>query len=411
MWISTITAFAFFAVSVHSQTPAFQGALLLEPGLSSTKCLTAASDTDGAIVTIESCNGGPNQKWTFAGGSIKIFSNRCLDATAGNTTDGSKVQIWTCYDNTPNQLWSYDKWNNQLTWLNKGKCLDLPSGSLADGNRIQLWGCNNGDNINQVWKSGYLVNSLPQTSQEGQYGVNNCGTNSTQTANCQTAWINSASDFCIWAPPYTAPVGDTESVAIAYCTKSGRGSRLIPDGTLQGVHFVKTPEYVQITGVGDFTKVNIPSGDSGGEIDNRGADGRGNPIGGLVYGDAFGAGLQYHEWTSFISDKEFCFRACIGARATSLCNHVYDIMGCYWNIPANYNPGQFEDCEGAPATPMGVYGTSTWSQGVNPTPSAHPAPASSNCKALPTVSVTPALRRRGQVHVKHIPFPGATPAP
>ena len=64
---------------------------------------------------------------------------------------------------------------------------------------------------------------------------------------------------------------------VAYCTKSGRGTRLVPNGTLKGVHFVKTPEYVQVTGVGDFTKINIPKGDDGGELDNRGADAKGNP--------------------------------------------------------------------------------------------------------------------------------------
>jgi hypothetical protein len=76
---------------------------------------------------------------------------------------------------------------------------------------------------------------------------------------------------------YKAAVSDTERKAVAYCTKSGRGTRVIPDTTLQGVHFVKTPEYVQITGAGDFTKINIPAGDAGGELDNRGADGKGNP--------------------------------------------------------------------------------------------------------------------------------------
>jgi hypothetical protein len=64
---------------------------------------------------------------------------------------------------------------------------------------------------------------------------------------------------------------------VAWCTKSGRGTRTIPNGTLRGIHFVKTPDYVQITGVGDFTKVNIPRGDAGGEFDPHGADGNGNP--------------------------------------------------------------------------------------------------------------------------------------
>jgi hypothetical protein len=88
-------------------------------------------------------------------------------------------------------------------------------------------------------------------------------------------------------------------------------------------------------------------------------------VGGLVYGNSFGQGLQYHEWISFMSDNEFCFRACVGAGATKLCNHVYDLMGCHWvcfsntpqcdiflstqhiqNIPANYEPKQFENCDG-----------------------------------------------------------------
>ena len=73
--------------------------------------------------------------------------------------------------------------------------------------------------------------------------------------------LSSADDFCLWAPPSVATIGDSERYEVAWCTKSGRGARTIPNGTLKGVHFVKTPDYVQVTGVGDFTKINIPSGD------------------------------------------------------------------------------------------------------------------------------------------------------
>ncbi|KJA25073.1 carbohydrate-binding module family 13 protein [Hypholoma sublateritium FD-334 SS-4] len=396
------------------------GQLLLQPGLNTAICLTAASNNDGAAVTIQPCTGSTAQKWTFAGnGQVTVYGNKCLDVTDGKNADGTKMQIWTCSTNNPNQKWDYNVWANTITWFNKGKCLDLTDASQASGNKIQIWGCNSG-NINQVWDAGYSVSSLPTISQNGQYGTNNCGTGSDSASKCQTGWINSASDFCIWGPPYLAAIGDIETEAVAYCTKSGRGARTIPNGALNGVHFVKTPEYVQVTGVGNFTKINVPHGDSGGELDNRGADGKGNPIGGLLYGNSFGTNLQYHEWTSFLSDGEFCIRACVGARATALCNHVYDIMGCYWNIPASYSSGVFESCAGDAALPMGVYGTSTWSQGQKPTPSAHPAPASSNCAAIPTVSVSPALARR-DIAREHLglqrkrytnpEFPGATPAP
>ena len=88
---------------------------------------------------------------------------------------------------------------------------------------------------------------------------------------------------------------------------------------------------------------------------------------------------------NFVAADEFCIRVCKdGPNAPALCQHIYDVMGCAWNMPANYDAGTFESCEGESGDPMGVYGGSTWYQGQNPTPSAHPAPKSSNCAASPS---------------------------
>lgn len=38
---------------------------------------------------------------------------------------------------------------------------------------------------------------------------------------------------------------------------------------------MQTPDYVQITGIGDLTSMNIPAGDAGGELDPHGATGNG----------------------------------------------------------------------------------------------------------------------------------------
>ena len=122
---------------------------------------------------------------------------------------------------------------------------------------------------------------------------------------------------------------------MAWCTKSGYGTRLIPDGTLTGVHFTKAANYVQVVALGDFTKINILAGDEGGELDPHGADGNGNPEGGLVYTNAFGLAngqpQQVHQWMSFISSGTACFRACLGGTdeyQQQLCQHIYDVMGC-----------------------------------------------------------------------------------
>jgi len=170
--------------------------------------------------------------------------------------------------------------------------------------------------------------------------------------------------------------------------KSGYGTRLIPPGAIKGAHFVQTPDYVQVTGIGDLTSLNIAAADAGGELDPHGASGNGNPIGGLVFSSAFNNGKlqQLHEWTNFMSATEFCFRACKeGPQAPGLCQHVYDVMGCGWNMPGNYAAGSFENCKGDSGEPMGVYGGSTWFQGQPNTPPPHPAPPTSQCTPVSTI--------------------------
>lgn len=81
-------------------------------------------------------------------------------------------------------------------------------------------------------------------------------------------------------------------------SQEGYGTRVIPDGAITGAHFVKTPDFVQVTGmrttgdlfadraltssptgVGNLTMINIPPGnDGGGELDPHGADGNGKLV-------------------------------------------------------------------------------------------------------------------------------------
>lgn len=239
----------------------------------------------------------------------------------------------------------------------------------------------------QTYSATYLPSNVPNQSEPGQAGTNQCGTVSNQTSQCQNAYINSVGDFCLFAPPGPgSEIGSTEQIEVSWCIKPGYGTRLIPDGAITGAHFVQTPDYVQVTGVGDLTKINVAAGDAGGELDPHGATGNGNPIGGLVFSNAFtGQVEQLHEWTNFMSNSEFCFRGCKdGTNAPALCQHVYDVMGCGWNMPGNYNPG-FDECDGVSGEPMGVYSGSTFYQGGPATPAAHPVPATSSCTTYSTI--------------------------
>lgn len=199
----------------------------------------------------------------------------------------------------------------------------------------------------------------------GQTGYNDCQQRYGATnpkAKCQNIFINSVKDFCLWGPPKTSgsdTVGDLEAVMVSYCMKSGYGTRLIPDGTIHGAHFLKTPSFVQITGTGDFTKIHIQAGDEGGELDPHGATNMGNPVGGNVTSNVSGQDVFYEEWMNYISYNQVCFRICIAGSEqapTALeCQHELDVMGCNFVMPGNYADNVFETCDGDAAYPPGLY--------------------------------------------------------
>jgi hypothetical protein len=202
---------------------------------------------------------------------------------------------------------------------------------------------------------------------------------------------------------------------VAWCTKPGHGTRLIPQDALQGVQFIKAPNYVMIAGFIDQRYLNLNPSDYGGEMDPHGADLRGNPMGGLVYSGAFGSGTtQVIEWTkyvkptlfpphkqqfsyslsnsSFMGGNAFCFKACDQSKpnAAQYCEHRLDRIGCAYNVPNNAQNGTFESCDGDNQDFPGVYTDSagavqTYTQPpedagpITSMPYTPKVPASSNC--------------------------------
>jgi len=251
-----------------------------------------------------------------------------------------------------------------------------------------------------------------------QFGYNRCNsTTENQQSLCQTAIINSIDDFCLWGPP-TGPttIADTEQEEVAWCTKPGHGTRLIPANALKGVQFMTTPDYVQVVGFIDQTLIDLTADDYGGELDPHGADFRGNPLGGLVYSTAWSGGSnttyqQVIEWHNFMGGSVFCFKICnpAGANAANFCQHIYDRIGCAYNAPNNAQNGTFETCDGADQDYPGIYTDSagnvqTYTQppeslgAISSIPYTPKVPASSNCvtytssllyASLPTSSVVP----------------------
>ncbi|ORY88865.1 hypothetical protein BCR35DRAFT_263071 [Leucosporidium creatinivorum] len=205
-----------------------------------------------------------------------------------------------------------------------------------------------------------------------QSGYNRCNaTTAGPDSLCQTAIINSLDDFCLWGPQEAGGVvGNIEGEMVAWCTQGDKyGARTIPAGALQGVTFVKTPHYVQVTGFIDQSMIDIASDDDGGEMDPHGADNRGNPLGGLLFTQAFNGNLnstaivngsaftQVIQWHNFMGANVFCLKACDPSYEDdyAYCEHIYDRVGCNVNAPMDYKNGTYESCLGDDQLPPGVY--------------------------------------------------------
>ncbi|SNX87926.1 uncharacterized protein MEPE_06637 [Melanopsichium pennsylvanicum] len=266
----------------------------------------------------------------------------------------------------------------------------------------------------------------PSTDYPGVKGTNSNGptnpsspqlnTPINQTSNSRLASLNSIDDWCTFGPEVAGTViGDVEGETVAYCTKARNNARVIPDGTVTGAHFVKTPLYVQIMALGDFTKIGLVAGDEGGELDPHGATNMGNPVGGNVTSNVSGQDVFYEEWMNYVSYNQLCFRICIAGSEqapTALeCQHELDVMGCNFVMPGNYADNVFETCDGDAAYPPGLYPqsdgqTSTFKQfftgeyvaggttysytngaADQTTPTgAYSTPSTSNCQTTATIS-------------------------
>ncbi|MCC8250812.1 ThuA domain-containing protein [Saccharothrix luteola] len=110
------------------------------------KCVdvNGGASTDGAKVQLWTCNGQANQKWTQTGSTFRTL-DKCLDVNGGSQVDGTLVQLWSC-NGSSGQNWSVQ---SDGTIRNGAKCLDANGGSSADGTQLIIWTCTGG--TNQRW--------------------------------------------------------------------------------------------------------------------------------------------------------------------------------------------------------------------------------------------------------------------
>lgn len=194
-----------FSTTTSSGPQPTQTNQVIHPNGNSGKCLTASTNVDGAAVEIDDCSGGASQSWTIAGSIIQLYGSKCLDVTDGTAADGTKMQIWTCSTNNPNQQWAIS--GNTVQWSGSSFCLDNTAGVLTNGNQVQIWSCTGGGN--QQWQitsgssapTGHVIHpgsssttclSAPTNANNAAVVVEPCDGSASQS------WMQSGSTFVIY---------------------------------------------------------------------------------------------------------------------------------------------------------------------------------------------------------------------
>ncbi|KAJ6551851.1 hypothetical protein B0H19DRAFT_1159199 [Mycena capillaripes] len=212
-----LTSLSFLTVLLGAAAATF-----IHPSANSAKCLSAASNADGAVVEIEDCvsGGATTQTWTISGSTLQIFGTKCLDVTNGAATNGNKMQIWTC-SGGPNQKWTVS--GSTIQWSGQSSCLDLTDGSVANGNLVQIWTCTGGPN--QQW-SQTTSTSTPPT-----------GLHQNLTANGITAFFPGDSGYSSAALAFNRRF-TISPAAVAFPTTVQQVAEAVLAGTAQGMQVV-----------------------------------------------------------------------------------------------------------------------------------------------------------------------------
>ncbi|MEV6694838.1 ricin-type beta-trefoil lectin domain protein [Micromonospora sp. NPDC051196] len=110
--------------------------------------------TDGAYLSrphlqIWTCDGGgPIQAWTvYDDGTIRAFK-RCMTVGGGSVRNGAPITLETC-TGSANQRFTL---NNSHDLVNAGRCVDVTDHGTGNGTRLQLWECGGTDNQKWSWK-------------------------------------------------------------------------------------------------------------------------------------------------------------------------------------------------------------------------------------------------------------------
>lgn len=120
------------------------------------RCLTAATQQEGAGVIMVDCQNADTQRWYWDGLKLRnASSGKCLSAAWGNGDNGAALQMFGCWagSNAFQMFYrpaSHDYEVGRIrSWLGGNRCVEIVGSNWWNGAAVGLWDCHGGNN--QYW--------------------------------------------------------------------------------------------------------------------------------------------------------------------------------------------------------------------------------------------------------------------
>jgi hypothetical protein len=148
-------------LSINSSTGVISGNVV---NIENDTVHVTAKDSTGASATVSyriEASNSMTASYHAGTGQVKVdVGGKCMDDTGNSSSNGARVQTWTCISGDAGQVWSFqpDTAPGELsdyglsqtgTIRIHGKCLNIVNNGTANGSKIQLWSCNGG--ANEEW--------------------------------------------------------------------------------------------------------------------------------------------------------------------------------------------------------------------------------------------------------------------
>ncbi len=166
------------------------------------------NDSDVAEETSEALSGG--SVYFF---KLPLLTNKCLDVQGGSTSDGAKIEEWTCNGGGAQKFQAVSLGSGywQFKNTNSGKCLDVKGAATSDGTVVQQYSCKSSSWDNQAWTEESVNGYKRYRGKQSGKCLDVTGANSADGTQIET-WSCSTSGAQTWNPVSTSG-GGTSGIA------------------------------------------------------------------------------------------------------------------------------------------------------------------------------------------------------